>query len=99
MTETKERGGKERSFDRSEFGKCLNDLMFSRDIFTATDLSAAMKENGDDIPDRLIRQLWSRKSRPSHDVMDAIARALKLNLREKSRLTMSIYYGEEWREI
>lgn len=99
MTETTKRTNKERRIDRSEFGKCLNDLMFSRNIFTATELSAAMQENGDEVPDRLIRQLWSRTSRPSHHVMEAIARALQLTLREKARLTMSVYYGDEWREV
>lgn len=99
MTEAKEQAGKERRIDRSEFGKCLNDLMFSRDIFTATDLSAAIGENGGDVPDRLIRQLWSRKSRPSHYVMESIARALRLTLHEKARLTVSIYYGDEWRKL
>ena len=99
MTEAKEHESRERSVNRSEFGKCLNDLMFSRNIFTATDLAAAIEKNGDDVPDRLIRQLWSRKSRPSHYVMESIARALHLTLREKARLAMSIYYGDEWREL
>ena len=99
MTEAKEHEGKKSNVNRSEFGKCLNDLMFSRNIFTATDLATEIEKNGDEVPDRLIRQLWSRKSRPSHYVMESIARALHLTLREKARLSTSVYYGDEWRKL
>jgi ribosome-binding protein aMBF1 (putative translation factor) len=99
VTDTKERGNKERSFERSEFGKCLVDLMYSRGIFTATELAAAMREDGEEVTDRLIRQLWSRRSRPSHEVMRGLARTLNLTLREKARLATSVYYDDEWRGV
>jgi hypothetical protein len=99
MTEAKEHRSKERRFDRSEFGKCLYDLMLSRDLVTATDLAQAMERNGKGPSDRLIRQYWSGTSKPSVSFMRDVAEALQLTHEEKARLSMSIYYGDEWRKL
>jgi hypothetical protein len=99
MTETKEKTNSEKKFDRSEFGKCLYELMQSRDLFTATALEKEMKSKGKDVTDRLIRQLWSRKSRPGIQFMQDVGEVLKLTIVEKARLSTSVYYDEEWRKI
>lgn len=88
-----------RQFSRSEFGKCLHDLMLSRDIVTASELSEKMQAAGKDVTDRLIRQYWSGTSKPSVYFMKNLAEVLQLSKNEKARLAMSVYYDDEWREI
>ncbi len=100
MTETKERKGGESRYHRNEFGKCLQDIMFSRDIFTASDLARKLNEDGDGpiITDRLIRQNWSSTSKPSATLMRRLEEKLDLTLLEKARLSMSVFY-DDWRDL
>ncbi len=90
---------KVRQFSRSEFGKCLYDLMLSRDIVTARELADRMQEAGKNTTDRVIRQYWSGTSRPSIAFMKNLAEVLELSRNEKARLAMSVYYDDEWREL
>lgn len=97
MTKTRQREHKERKHERSEFGKCLQDLMLSRNIVTATELAQKMRELGKDVTDRLIRQYWSGASKPSKSFMQDLGEVLNLTYAEKARLSMSVFYDDEWR--
>lgn len=84
---------------RSEFGKCLVELMQSRDIFDASDLSKLMASDGKHHTDRLIRQYWTGASkRPGIEFMRDVESILKLTPEEMARLCMSVY-SKRWREV
>ena len=100
MTETKRQRESESRYHRNEFGKCLQDIMFSRDIFTASDLARELNDDGDEpiITDRLIRQNWSGTSRPSTALMRRLEAKLDLTLLERARLSTSVFY-DDWRDL
>jgi hypothetical protein len=100
MAEIKERGKpKGQRSGRSEFGKCLYDLMLSRDIVTATELAQEMQKQGKAATDKRVRQYWSGTSKPSRSFMRDVGEVLALTRGEKARLSMSAFFGEEWREL
>ncbi len=100
MTETKRQKVGDSRYHRNEFGKCLQDIMSSRDIFTASDLARELNDEGDEpvITDRLIRQNWSGTSRPSTSLMRRLEEKLDLSLIEKARLATSVFY-DDWRDL
>ncbi len=100
MTETKGQKESESRYHRNEFGKCLQDIMFSRDIFTASDLARELNGDGNEpvITDRLIRQNWSGTSKPSGTLMRRLEKKLNLTMLEKARLATSVFY-DDWRDL
>ena len=100
MTDTKDQKLGESRRHRNEFGKCLQEIMYSRDIFTASDLARELNDGGDEpvITDRVIRQNWSGTSRPSTTLMRRLEAKLDLTMSEKARLSTSVFY-DDWREL